>query len=126
MFAGAELLGVVAHEATTRVNIIYTSALTGDAVAKISDNMSQAHLEVVGGAMVLPSGQVVYGTFPSPVIADRLETVDMKLIEQCEVYGLPVAHSSPNLIACRIIVTLTRLDRLLVSPSSAPRRQIIS
>jgi glutathione synthase/RimK-type ligase-like ATP-grasp enzyme len=121
MFAGAELLGVVAHEAATRVNIIYTSALTGDAVAKISDDASQAHLEVAGGALVLPSGQVVYGTFPSPVIADRLETVDIKLIEQCETFGLPVAHSSTRM---RELSDKSQLDRLSHNRHAYTPRQI--
>ncbi|RYX78999.1 hypothetical protein EON76_04805 [bacterium] len=96
-FSGSELLGIASHDEDLRANILYVSTAI-DSVSIASDEITgRSELHVQSGAAVLPDGQVVYGDFAHPIVADIIETADMAVIEQCETYGIASFHSSKNM-----------------------------
>jgi hypothetical protein len=90
-FKGKELVGLAAWLPDSRVNIVYITPTLNEA-SIVSPQNGLRHLEVRGGLIVTPSGQVVYGDFPRPVRAGLFETGDISLLAQCKELAVPSVH----------------------------------
>lgn len=100
-YGGSELLGLAGYEEDSQANIIYIPTTTDCVQINQSITTGRSYLEVNAGLIVLPSGQVAYGSFPEVVRLDAFESGDPVLLRQCKEHGITVFQDADSMADLR-------------------------